>query len=227
MKKTLQILAVCLLVASCSDSNSSKSSRLTVLGSGSSTSLLKLLGTGSPTSMKITYHAIGLSMNDDCSDPEVFTFPTPLEVEMIGNNSVFSGTPTPGTYKCVIMRMNDTIKFKVDSTAVTAFPAGCVSVNTEHTADIYREGEPDDNLWVNMDGSYTNATGSTAAPGTDIVETIANNGTPVAGAHPNQMINLTGSLTVPGTGVFYADFSGGIDGDGTGCYLEDGGFGFR
>lgn len=166
MKKTLQVVAICLLIASCGDSSSSKSSGLTVLGSGPASSLLNFLGTGSPTSMKITFHAIGLSKNDDCTNPEIITFPAPVEVEMVGNNSVFTGTPTPGTYKCVIMRMNDTIKFKVDAIAVAAF-AGCGSVNTEHTADIYRDLESDDGTWINMDGSYTDATGSTATPLTE------------------------------------------------------------
>src|SRR6185436_17647901 len=123
---------------------------------------------GSPTEFKITLYKIYISENADCSDPVLLTNygSSGEQFDLFTNPTLFSGSPADGTYHCMILEFNDVMKFKADDEAVTAH-AGCEDTDTEYSFDVYRDGEPDDGLWLDIDGNAIDATGTPADPSND------------------------------------------------------------
>ncbi|GEM_PF-2285614 len=238
LKLLISFMVSMMLAVSCgSDSNSSSTAANTVIsGSGSSNALYQPLlasNAGSPTSIKMKFYGLAVSQNEDCSDAEVVfdISSNPREFDLMTSPTLFAGTLTAGTYKCVIMRVSDNIKFKPDATAAATFPTSC-AVGTEYTHDIYRDdnGDGSDDVWNNMDGVIIPANGTRALPVSDIVELAAsiNTGAAATSYHFDQVIGLSEALVVPGSTTFFADFSNGINESSPNfCVLEQGIFGFK
>jgi hypothetical protein len=240
MKKSLiNLSALCLVTAlatSCGKDDQAASNAVVIKGSSSANGFASYSAlaadAGSPTSMKMSFYALAVSKNEDCSAP-TFVFnhgSTPVEVDLVANPTLFSGALASGTYKCLIMRVSDNIKFKADATAVAAHGPNCANTTTEYTHDVYRST---DSGWKDMNGVAIPARGAHGTPVSDIVDifvTTSTSAATAAGIHPNQTIDLSAALVVPGTSTFFADFNDGINvsTDGTSqCVLESGGFGFR
>jgi hypothetical protein len=166
---------------------------------------------GTPTKLVMSVYALWLSPNTDCSDAvEVENYgDTPEDFDLIDSPTLFSGTPTPGTYQCLIMKISDNITFRSDATGVADNPS-CVSTTTDHVFDIYRDDSGDDGTWIDIDGNTIAATGAVGDPGDDIVY-IFGSTTPAdlvaAGVSVNQLLPLNSALTLPGSATFVFDFT--------------------
>jgi len=178
---------------------------------------------GDPAKVGIGMYALYLSENEDCSAPVLVddNGVTPVDKDFVTHPVLFSGTPAAGTYKCVIFRMSDVVHFQ----SATASP-NC-HLDTDYAIDIYRDPDTD---WrdINVDTIY--GTGTDASPSDDKVYLFASTD-PAAvearGMSPNQTLQLTGALTVPGSGTFYWDGTGSITDDGTACGMEPPQLSFR
>lgn len=196
--------------------------------------------TGTPTSLKVTLFKAYISTNQDCSDPILVQDlgESGQEFDFLDSPTLFSGSIPAGTYNCLILVLNDTMRFKADQTAVNAHN-GCNSTTDYYTFDVYRAGEDDSNLWIDKDGNTITSTGSAASPGTDKMTVFlttaadasvikASNG---ATPHEYQRTTLTAGLTVPGQVTYYWNATDGIaDHSESGtdyCWLEEVTSGFR
>lgn len=193
---------------------------------------------GSPTSFNVRVFKSYLSENADCSNAvliddkgdsgQVYDFYT--------SPTIFSASPTAGTYNCLILVIHDTMTFKADQTAVDAHE-GCTDTTTENTFDVYRDGEEDDGDWIDADGNAVDATGSAASPGSDRIAIFLTTGNisdiRVGGAtpHAHQAGTLTGQLVVPGSVTYYWDASNQVANQDFGgsdyCWIGDVVTGFR
>ena len=216
------------------DSSSTSSSAFVVKGSSSQMAKLHaLVPSGSPTSFKVKIYSAYISENEDCSSPVLLkNFGTAgVEFDMYSSPTLFGANPPEGTYNCFILNISDNMKFKADATAV-ADHVGCTSTTVENTFDIYRDGDTDDGLWVDIDGNRVNATGSDASPGADSVFIFAStNPGAIVLAHTNQVLTLATALVSPGQTTYYWDATGGVDNNNDGinnyCGIENVVTGFR
>ena len=233
-KSMMLIYIIGFLLTACSDDTTSAS--LTITGSDSSVqTFISRSGaaTGSPTTMKLQIYQILVSTNTDCSNPIslIDHGSTPMEVDMMSSPVLFSGSPAANTYNCLILKISDTLAYKVDAAAVTAWPGVCADTTTEYTHDIYRT-DNGGSVFKDLNGAFIVATGVKATPSADVVYLIGST-TPAdavaAGYDVNQTFTLLSSLTVPGASTFYVDFANGIEDTGDNiCTLEEGaGMGFR
>ncbi len=193
---------------------------------------------GSPTTFNITLYKAWISPNADCSDPILLqdNGAAGLQFDMVGGPTLFTGNPPPDTYECLILELNDNLKFKADAAAVAAHSA-CVDTTTEFTFDVYRV-DSDDTPQIDIDGvdivgAGTHATpvpnhifvfGSTAASFT----TVKANGVAIT---ENQFFHLNAPLVVPGQATYYWDATNGIvnseDNSVQYCWIEEVSSGFR
>ncbi len=99
---------------------------------------------GTPTSFKVRLYKAYISENEDCSDPVLLEDhgEEGQEFDFFDSPTLFSEAPAPGTYNCLILIADDTMKFKADSVAVDAH-VGCENTTDEYTFDIYRAGGED------------------------------------------------------------------------------------
>jgi hypothetical protein len=187
---------------------------------------------GSPTVLKLTFHSLRISPNDDCSGPYtvVQTYDPPREFNLFDAPTLFAGTPAAGTYRCLIFEADDLKTIVPDAAAQAAFPTHC-RVGTEYTTDLYRAP---DNDFRRLDGSVITARGSRAVPVRDRVFFYAStNRAAVTARGPSihQTLPLTAPLVVPGRTTLYVDATDGLLGDveaGIGfCVVEAGVMGFR
>lgn len=240
MYSRLLLFPICILglcVSSCSDSSDAAAASVTITGSASSVATLisprSGAATGSPTTMKIQLYAILVSTETDCSNPVslVDHGATAVEVNMVDAPVLFSGSPAAGTYKCLILKMSDTLAYKVDAAAVTAWAPDCADTTTEYTHDIYRV-DNGGTVFRDLDMVLIPATGLKATPSSDTVYLIGSTvpaDAVAAGYNVNQTFTLLSALAVPGATTFFVDFNNGIEDTGDNiCTLEEGaGMGFR
>ncbi len=224
----------------CSDSKPG----ITIHGiSTASSGLASLATSGSPTYLQMRVYAAYVSASQDCSSPILVedhgSVGRLVDMYEAGGPTLFSGNPGDGTYPCVILKISDTMKFKVDATAVADHSA-CSSVDTEHTFDVYRDGNSDDGLNVDLDGAVVDARGTAASPEADVLylfsstgsrENIRANGVAIS---EYQFVPLNMALTVPSDLSFYFDMSDGVathsENSVDYCWLEgtdSSGFGFK
>lgn len=240
--RKLLLITLSVLSVSCSDDDEDSSNGFAIVGSTSSVSSFVpkiLVNAGSPTSFKLTVYKAYLSTSATCSNPVLLQDygASGSEFNMFEAPTLFSGTPSGGTYNCLILEISDNLKIKVDATAVTTH-AGCVDSTTEYTHDIYRQGDPDDGSWIDINGSAVDATGSRPAPGADRIFAFASTSASAAGVvangvavHANQWMPLSGALTAPGQVTYFWDATDGIsnanDGGTDYCVIEEVTQGFR
>jgi hypothetical protein len=243
MRHTRLVLAATLLVAAaCSSDGVSPSTSLTISGSASAppsagvTSLIpgNIFGrasmnippemiVGDPSHVNIGMYALYLSPNEDCSAPvTVADNGNTAQVKDFAQHPVlFAGTPAAGTYKCVIFRMSDVVRFQSHT------PSAHCAANTDYAIDIYRAPDTD---WRDINVDTITATGSDASPSDDKVYLFASTDPSAViarGMSSSQVLHLTGALTVPGSGTFYWDGTGSVTDDGTACGMEPPELSFR
>lgn len=88
----------------------------------------------SPSSLKLRVYQIAVSLSTDCSSPKVlFTSIAGSEKDFINNPSLGSGDLEDGTYNCVMITMDDVIKF-----TPAANDGGSCLGGTEYEIDLCR-----------------------------------------------------------------------------------------
>lgn len=90
----------------------------------------------SPTSLKLTIHQVAVALNEDCSSPIViFTSGNAAGTEsnLLISPALGSGNLANGTYNCIMITMEDAIKF----TPTANDGASCLG-GTEYTIDLCR-----------------------------------------------------------------------------------------
>lgn len=183
------------------------------------------------TSTKLSIFGIWLSTNADCSSPvEVINSATSTEYNMHANPTFGSKAIAAGTYKCMIIKMLDTVKFTPSATDAPSCTIGteytidtCIPANTVNTsrnaltgATITCTNSPDTvYIYISKNAhcadslsagcNYPNA----FLPPTQVADAL--NG-----------IKLTSDmvLTADATGTFVFNADGKVDGSGGACNIE-------
>jgi hypothetical protein len=171
---------------------------------------------GPASSLTIKLYALYISANTDCSSPQLVQDlgVAGLEKDFMTNPMLFEGTPTAGTYQCVMMKMSDVLRMKPGA----SFGA-CVS-GTEYSGDIYRDGESD---WVDSDLHPIVGSGTDEVPVDNHVTIFMTRDTAAAiarGISHNQVVGLQSSLIVPGQTTFHMDASHAVGTDGVQCGID-------
>lgn len=90
------------------------------------------------TSLKINVYQVAVSLNENCSSPQViFTSTAGTEKDFLANPTLGNGSLANGTYNCVMITMDDVIKFT--PSANTGATGKCVA-GTEYAVDLCRAG---------------------------------------------------------------------------------------
>ena len=234
MKKILVLSAIVFVITAC-NSSSDPAGTYTVKSSASATATsiyANVIGdtTGSPTSLKQKFYAAWISPNEDCSSPVLLQDhgADGKIVEFYSGETIFSGSPADGTYKCLIIKMSDFQTFVPDAVAGARWPTVCTT-GTTYDEDIFTE---DFTHYLNMDGTFIDGQGTYTVPveQTTYSFVTTNPSAVIAlGASVYQVLELVSPLIVPGQGTLYTDFSDqvGVVENGTVCWLEEPVIGFR
>ncbi|MEO8451883.1 MAG: hypothetical protein ABI647_18980 [Gemmatimonadota bacterium] len=170
---------------------------------------------GGAVSLPITFYALLISPNADCSAPVlVQEFPGGEVKDFMLNPVLFEGSPANGSYQCVIFKMSDVLRV----TPSTSF--GACHVNTEYAGDIYKDGETD---WKDEHGSAIVGHGSEEAPVDDHVALFLTRSPEAAlarGISPHQTLQLLSNLIVPGQSTFTLDASNAVLSAGGFCGIQ-------
>ncbi|MEO7331125.1 MAG: hypothetical protein ABI193_21290 [Minicystis sp.] len=154
---------------------------------------------GDPASLKLSLYKLYIGTQTDCSDLALVDdhSTTPLDVDLVDDPILFSGSPLDGTYGCVAFVMSDLVRVQPTQSF------GACDAGTEYVADIYRAGQAD---FRDVDGLYTTGTGTDEVPSSDIVTVILSRDPTAAAAQgysTHQILPLGSPLIVPGTSTFY------------------------
>jgi len=219
---TVAAAAVSLVACSTAETlNTPATPALVIYGSGAPvTASLRMDGDsgavfGPAASLTIRLYALYISTNSDCSSPQlVQDLGAGADKDFMTNPVLFEGTPTAGTYQCVMMKMSDVLNMKPGATF-----GACVA-GTNYSGDIYRAGETD---WVDQNLTPIVGTGTDEVPSDDHVTIFMTRDTAAAmarGISNHQVIPLTSSLVVPGQTTFRMDASHAVATDGVQCGIE-------
>lgn len=92
------------------------------------------LAVTSPTSLKLHIYQVAVALSNDCSSPQViFSSTTGAERDFISSPVLGSGSLANGTYNCVMITMNDVIKFTPSANDGATCTGG-----TEYAIDLCR-----------------------------------------------------------------------------------------
>ncbi len=237
------VLACCAtLLAACAGGGSSgPDASFTMYGSAHATAVsagARLVGAyvgGSPTALKQVFYALWVSESADCSNPILVQDhgEAGKEVDYYADPVLFAASPPDGTYRCLVVRIGDTMRFTPDAAAESSFPGVCVA-GDEYTFDVFRDG-----TWAVLDGPAIDGEGTHTAPVPQQVDLFFSTDeaaveTGTVQARPDQVILLSDPLVVPGQTTFFMDMTnkvqassdGGVS-DPTVCWLDSPEAGFR
>jgi hypothetical protein len=177
-----------------------------------------------PSAVRVGMYALWISQNADCSNAVLVqdNGDTAQYKDFVGNPTLFSGTPAAGSYKCLVFKMSDVIKFE----SATTF-AQCAA-STEYAIDIYRSDNSADpsSVFKDVDLNPIAASGSDSMPVDNHVAIVMTRDTSAAiarGFSTNQVIQLGSDLVVPGSSTFVWGGTGTVRSDtGRPCGLEPG-----
>lgn len=212
------------VIAGCTSSSTDSSDTLTVTGSaGSPTGLVRqgaLLDptSGDPASLLIGMYAFYISPNADCSAAVLVQDygATASVKDFVNHPTLFTGSPDPGSYQCVAIKMSDVI------TVVPGTTFGNCHAGVQYPGDIYRDGETD---WKDIDLNPITGTGTDSAPADDHVLLVMTRDTTAAiarGFSSNQVIDLGSDLIAPGHSTFYWHGEGTVVDAGGQCGVDPG-----
>lgn len=92
------------------------------------------LAVTSPSELKITVYQVSVSLNADCSNPQtILSSTTGTETNFLSSPSLGSGAIPNGTYNCIMITMDDVIKFRP-----TANDGATCTAGTEYAIDLCR-----------------------------------------------------------------------------------------
>ncbi len=87
-----------------------------------------------PSELKIKVYQVSVSLSSDCTSPvTILTSATGVETDFMASPTLGSGTLADGTYNCVMITMEDVIKFKPLANDGAVCTAG-----TEYSIDLCR-----------------------------------------------------------------------------------------
>ena len=186
------------------------------------------------SSLKLQVYSVMLSTSPLCTSPvTVFSSATPTEVDFLATPTLGSGNPPDATYRCVIIRMSDLIKFTPRTSA------GLCVAGTQYVADVCRTDNGGTTQAPDAIGAPTACMGTDAAPVSDAVylylTTNASAGTggstfmPPTDASSTNGLNLTAPLVIAGSArsKFIVNASGKVGDDGVSCGMNPPVFGFQ
>ena len=240
--KTLALLAIALLLPACgttttatfllrgSPYQTATSNSFANLKNALFPSLQDLPVSGSPKTLYLNVQAFYLGTKSDCTDLKAITdYNNGTEgFDLYAEPILFSANPTPGTYSCLALKINDLVVAKVDETATTSWPDIC-QTGTNYTKDLYPVTNTDN--WKDVTGTVVAPQGSDASPVLNSVtlfgttkKSDATTGTLKLAS--SQVFSLTKALSIPSKATFYVDYNDGIQGASI-CTLNTGSIGFR
>ncbi len=192
----------------------------------------------SPAYAYMKVYAAAVSTSEFCTNPVVlFDSASPREVNMFESPTLGGGSIPDGTYRCMIMKISDTIRFKPAVNDGTA----CLS-STEYNLDICRSGTTGQNpitgASISCSGATINAVGSDtiyvflSTTSTNTSGTGTNPFTPpTSSSSGTQGMNLASPFVVSGSssGQFVMNLTNKVDGTGSApsCDLLPPVFSFR
>jgi hypothetical protein len=213
------------LVLACSSSSDSNEDSLIITGDAGSPAAdptIRASGSirraGDPGSLRIGVYALYISTNPNCSGAiEVQNYgATPSVKDLVNSPTLFSGSPDPGSYQCVGIKMSDVLDVVPDSTF------GNCTAGTHYLGDIYRAGESD---WKDIDLNQIVGTGTDSAPADDQVLLVLTRDTTAAiarGFSTHQVLELGGDLVSPSHSTFYWRGEGTVVDEGGACGIYPG-----
>ncbi len=228
ISKILSLLWVLIAIGFLNRCGSTTSSTdLTFKGGGGT------LQASNPLQLKVKVYSIYLSTSEFCTSPkQVFNDTSPsyknvLDHPTLGSASNADGSWN-GTYKCIIIKMSDVIKFTPATTD------GTCQANTEYTLDVCGSGYSTKD--INGNSSNCDSTDNTPYLYLSTAST-SEGGTvddkpwvpPVSGTLTNGF-KLQNAFVVSGakTGTFNVDGSGKVDGSSSqGCDMQPPSFSFK
>jgi hypothetical protein len=176
---------------------------------------------GSPAYAYLRVYAAAVSTSEFCTNPIVlFDSPAPREVNMFESPTIGGGTIPDGTYRCMIMKISDTIRFRPAADDGTA----CLA-SQEYNLDVCRAGttgvNPISGGTISCTGATLNAVGSDtvfvflSTTSTNTVGSGTNAFTPPTSTNTGtQGMNLANPFVVSGSsaGQFVMDLTDKVDG---------------
>jgi len=186
------------------------------------------------SSLKLQVYSVMLSASPLCTSPvTVFSSTTPTEVDFLATPTLGSGNPPDGTYRCVVIKMSDLIKFTPSTTA------GLCSASVQYTADVCRSDNGGTTQAPDAVGAPSACAGTDAAPVSDAVylylTTNASAGSggntfmQPTGPTSTNGLNLTAPLVIAGSAKskFVVNAAGKVGDDGVSCGMNPPVFGFQ
>jgi len=186
------------------------------------------------SSLKLQVYSVMLSTSPLCTSPvTVFSSATATEVDFLATPTLGSGNPPDATYRCVIIRMSDLIKFTPRTSA------GLCVAGTQYVADVCRTDNGGTTQAPDAIGAPTACMGTDAAPVSDAVYLyLTTNASAVTGgstfmpptdASSTNGLNLTAPLVIAGTAKskFIVNATGKVGDDGVSCGMNPPVFGFE
>jgi len=233
--QSLFLVSVLSVLVSCGGGGGSTTSGFTLYGSSSATaSLVGALAAvypGAPTMLKMKIYEVLVSTSTSCSNPVSICTHTGADalMDLVAGPTLCSGSPAAGTYPCMILKMSDTFTFKANATAAANVPGGVCVAGVDTQMDIYRNAEPDDGNWKDVNGTAIDATGTVATPGEDVVYIFAstNPAAITVATDDYQEVTLASAMVVPGQATFYTNFNDQFSVNGANCWIESPTMGFR
>lgn len=217
-RSSFAFLMCAVILAGCSSSSTDSGDSLTVMGSAGSPAALRDPTSGDPASLLIGMYALYISPNADCSSPILVQDygATASVKDFVNQPTLFSGSPDPGSYQCVAIKMSDVITVSPGTTF-----GNCHS-GVLYPGDIYRDGETD---WKDIDLNPITGTGTDAAPADDRVLLVLSRDTTAAiarGFSTHQVLDLGSDLVAPGQSTFYWHGEGTVVDAGGQCGVNPG-----
>lgn len=189
---------------------------------------------GSPTAMRMRFFSVHIGASPDCTGlTEVGRFPGGMVANLVEEPTLIEADVDDGTYRCLVIEVEDQLAIFPDAVAAAAFPGRCTA-GAESVTDLYRAG--DEVVYRDLGGAAIPGRGSRASPVADRIFVFASTTPSAASSRTNgptadQTVLLSGALTVPGQTTLYIDATDGLLGDiddGTPyCVVEGGQLGFR
>lgn len=121
-------------------------------------------GVISPSSLKLKVYQVAFALSDDCSNPQVvFSSVAGVESDFLSAPTIGSGPLDDGTYNCVMITMDDVIKYTAGATE------GNCTAGVEYTGDLCRNQANSGGIFIqsHTDLLIGTTTTSTECQGTD------------------------------------------------------------
>ena len=178
---------------------------------------------GTPVTLVAGIYDVYLGSMADCSDATLIRSfgSTPIFRDFVTSPLLFTLRVTPGTYPCPALGMQDVLTFQ---SPVTSGPC---TAGVDVQKDPYRA--PDTDL-LDMAGDPIPATGTTTTPGADHVYFLFSTdpaSVTARGYSPNQVLQLSTPMIVPGQTTLYLDATNSVVDEGGFCSLVPGAYTFR